>query len=310
MIYTLTLNPAIDQMISVSSFNLGATNKAKEQYQILGGKGINVSVMLQNLGYENIALGFMAQTDSSSFKNYLQAKKIKSEFHQVTGQTRLNLKIRDLTTNQETELNCLGFTITNVDEQAILDLVRKKLTKADILIIAGSVASGATKNLYQEIAQFCFENQITFAIDTTKNDLLATLKYQPLLVKPNLAELNEIFNTNYSFTDIAAVENHAKSLLKQGAQNVLISNGKDGSLLVTKDASYLATSAQGTLINSVGAGDSMVAGFIGTYNKTKDAQASLLIGCASGAATAFCQGIGELDLVKELQKQIKITKLN
>lgn len=310
MIYTLTLNPAIDQMISVPSFNLGATNKAKEQYQILGGKGINVSVMLQNLGYENIALGFMAKADSSLFQNYLQAKKIKSEFHQVTGQTRLNLKIRDLATNQETELNCLGFAITNSDEQAILDLVRKRLTKKDILIIAGSVASGATKNLYQEIVQFCFKNQITFAIDTTKNDLLTTLKYQPLLVKPNLAELNEIFNTNYSFAEIAAVENHAKLLLKQGAQNVLISNGKDGSLLVTKDASYLATSAQGTLINSVGAGDSMVAGFIGTYNKTKDVKASLLVGSASGAATAFCQGISELDLVEKLQKQIKITKLN
>lgn len=310
MIYTLTLNPAIDQMISVPSFNLGATNKATEQYQIFGGKGINVSVMLQNLGYENIALGFMAKSDSLSFQNYLQAKNIKNNFCQVSGQTRLNLKIRDLANNQETELNCLGFNISSVDEQAILSLIKNKLTKEDILIISGSIAKGGTKNLYYDITQFCFENQIRFAIDTTKNDLLATLKYQPLLVKPNLDELNEIFSTNYSFSDLKEIENHAKSLIKQGAQNVLISNGKYGSLLVSKDVTYLATTASGTLINSVGAGDSMVAGFVGTYNKTKDIKKSLLVGSASGAATAFSQGIGELNLVEELQHQIKITKIS
>ncbi|MGL5268295.1 MAG: 1-phosphofructokinase [Spiroplasma sp.] len=306
MIYTLTLNPAIDQMISVSSFNLGATNKAKEQYQILGGKGINVSIMLQNLGYKNIALGFMAQTDSLLFQNYLQAKNIKSDFYQVTGQTRLNLKIRNLSNNQETELNCLGFSLTNTDEVAILSLLKKKLTKDDILIISGSIAPGATKSLYQEIAQYCFENQITFAIDTSKQNLLVTLKFQPLLVKPNLAELNEIFSTNVTFVNIKEVTRLAKKLQNLGAQNVLISNGKYGSLLVTKSDSYLANTASGTLLNSVGAGDSMVAGFIGTFIKTKDVKQSLLVAAASGAATAFSQGIGELSLVEKLKEQIKI----
>lgn len=307
MIYTLTLNPAIDQMISLSNFQLGATNKAKDQYQVLGGKGVNVSVMLENLGYQNMALGFMAQNEASQFASYLKAKNVASDFHKVIGQTRLNLKIRDLSNNQETELNCLGFSITEVDEKALMDLIKKHLTKADILIMSGSIAPGASKNLYQAIAQFCAENQITFAVDATKEVLLSTLQYHPLLIKPNLAELNEIFSTSASFDDIAAVTKLAKELLNSGAQNVLISNGRQGSLLVTKDQSYLANAATGTLANSVGAGDSMVAGFIGTYSKTKDPKESLLVASAAGAATAFSQGIGELDLVEKLKEQIKIT---
>lgn len=309
MIYTLTLNPAIDQMISLSKFSLGQTNKVKEQYQVLGGKGINVSVMLKTLGYDNIALGFMAKNESLQFENYLKSKNIASNFHQIKGQTRLNLKIRDLSNNQETELNCLGFTINENDESAIIALVKKHLTKEDLLIISGSIALGSTKNLYQEIAQYCFENKIIFAIDTSKNDLLATLKYQPLLVKPNLAELNEIFNTAYDFDDLDQIVKLAKDLLSQGAKNVLISNGNKGSLLVTKNHSYLANAASGKLINSVGAGDSMVAAFVATYNKTKDEKTSLLLASAAGSSTAFSQGIGDLSLIEELKKQIKIILL-
>ncbi|MBE4704273.1 1-phosphofructokinase [Spiroplasma platyhelix] len=307
MIYTLTLNPAIDQMISVPNFQLGATNKAKDQYQILGGKGVNVSVMLQNLGHKNMALGFMAQGEAAQFESYLKTKEVVSDFHKIAGHTRLNLKIRDLSNNQETELNCLGFSISDTDEKALMDVIKKYLTKEDILIMSGSIAPGSSKNLYQTIAQFCSENQITFAIDATKEVLLSTLQYHPLLIKPNLAELNEIFSASTSFNNIEEVTNLAKKLLSSGAQNVLISNGGQGSLLVTKDQSYLANAAKGTLVNSVGAGDSMVAGFVGTYSKTKDIRESLLVASAAGAATAFCQGIGDLDLVEKLKAQIKIT---
>lgn len=310
MIYTLTLNPAVDQMISVPNFILGTTNKAKEQYQVLGGKGINVSVMLQNIGCENIALGFMSQSEISQFQEYLNIKNVKSDFHQIIGQTRRNLKIRDLSTNQETELNCLGFSINRNDEIAIINLLKKYLKKSDILIISGSIAPGSTKNFYQEISQFCFENNITFVIDTRKEDLMTTLQYHPLLVKPNLAELNEIFNTDFTFDNLKEVTKLAKKILNLGAQNVLVSNGKHGSLLVTKDSSYLANSASGTLVNSVGAGDSMVAGFVATYSKTKDVKESLLVACATGASTAFSQGIGELPLVEKLKLQIKITLLD
>lgn len=309
MIYTLTLNPAIDQMISVPSFMIGATNKVQEQYQVLGGKGINVSVMLKHLNQDNIALGFMASNEIKQFQEYLAKKNIKSEFHQISGQTRLNLKIRDLSNNQETELNCLGFRIGANDEKAILDLVKKKLTKADILIMSGSIAPGSKQNLYQLIAQFCFENQIGFAVDTTKADLMATLKFHPILVKPNLVELNEMFDTNYPFSDLKAIIKLGQELLNQGAQNVLISNGKEGGLLVTKEGSYQANAALGTLVNSVGAGDSMVAGFIGTYVKTKDKKESLLVASSAGAATAFSQGIGSFELVEKLKEQIKITPL-
>lgn len=307
MIYTLTLNPAIDQMISVPSFQLGVTNKAKDQYQILGGKGINVSVMLSHLGHKNMALGFMAEAQAKQFNAYLQAENVTCDFHEIAGQTRLNLKIRDLANNEETELNCLGFKITEQDETALLALIKNHLTKDDVLIMSGSIAPGASKNLYQTIAQFCSEKQITFAIDATKEVLMTTLQYQPLVIKPNLAELNEIFDAQTSFAKIEEVTKLAHELLKQGAQNVLISNGKEGSLLVTKEQSYLANAASGTLVNSVGAGDSMVAGFVGTYLATKDPKASLLVASAAGAATAFSQGIGELQLIDELKAQIKIT---
>lgn len=307
MIYTLTLNPAIDQMISVPNFQLGATNKAKDQYQVLGGKGVNVSVMLSHLGYKNMALGFVAEVQANQFNAYLQAENVACDFHQIAGQTRLNLKIRDLSSNEETELNCLGFSLTEQDEQALLVLIKKHLTKDDVLIMSGSIAPGASKNLYQTIAQFCSENQITFAIDATKEVLMTTLQYHPLVIKPNLAELNEIFSAQASFAKIDEVTKLAQELLKQGAQNVLISNGKEGSLLVTKEQSYLANAASGTLVNSVGAGDSMVAGFVGTYLATKDPKVSLLVASAAGAATAFSQGIGTLDLVEQLKAQIKIT---
>lgn len=306
MIYTLTLNPAIDQMISVKKFTLTATNKAVDQYQILGGKGVNVSVMLKHLGTNNVALGFIGSVQQQQFESYLTDESIKSDFHVVKGQVRINLKIRDLTNNQETELNCLGFNVNKDDEKAILTLLKKKLKKDDFLIISGSIPPGASTTLYAKITEFCFKQKVGFAIDATKVNLLPTLQYHPLLIKPNLAELNEIFNTDYKFDNQKGVIELAQKLLAQGAQNVLVSNGKEGSILVTPKGNFFANSSTGKLVNSVGAGDSMVAGFIGTYLKTEDSKASLLMATAAGGSTAFSQGIGELSLVNKLKTQIKI----
>lgn len=311
MIYTLTLNPAIDQMISLKNFTLEATNKAVDQYQILGGKGINVSVMLKHLGSNNTALGFMGKDNSQQFHSYLAKEKISNHFCDVIGQVRVNLKIRDLSNNQETELNCLGFNIDKKAETELLTLLKKQLKKDDFLIISGSIAPGASDGLYQKIAELCFKEKIAFAIDTTKANLLPTLQYRPLLIKPNLAELNEIFNTNYHFDNQKAVIELGQKLLVQGVQNVLISNGKEGSILITATkGNYYANTASGKLVNSVGAGDSMVAGFIATYLRTGDPKTSLLIATAAGGATAFSQGIGELTLVNQLKKQIKVTVIN
>lgn len=311
MIYTLTLNPAIDQMISVNKFTLEATNKAVDQYQILGGKGINVSVMLKHLGVNNTALGFIGHDHRQQFETYLAKEKVNSDFYPVSGQVRVNLKIKALSNNQETELNCLGFTVDKKSEKAMLTFLKKQLKKDDFLIISGSIAPGARSNLYQEIAELCFKQKIAFAIDTTKVNLLTTLQYQPVLIKPNLAELNEIFNTNYRFDNQSAVIALAQKLLAQGAQNVLVSNGKEGSILVTATkGNYFANVASGKLINSVGAGDSMVAGFIATYLKTNDPKMSLQVATAAGGATAFSQGIGDLSLVNKLKPQIKVTVIN
>ncbi|MBH8622667.1 MULTISPECIES: 1-phosphofructokinase [Spiroplasma] len=307
MIYTLTLNPAIDQIIEVPNFQLGETNKAVGEYDVIGGKGINVAVMLQHLGYPTTALGFLGRDNKEMFEHYLTEQQVPAYFHEVSGKTRTNMKIKSLETKQETELNGVAFAITDADVTTILTLIKAKVTKNDCLIISGSLPQHCDHNLYQIISTYCYDHQISFVVDATKDALLSTLATKPFLIKPNLAELNELFGTNYDFKQVTAIVALGQKLRAQGAQNVLISSGKDGSILITKHDVYLANTATGQLVNSVGAGDSMVAGFVGTYLATKDYQAALLMGICAGSATAFSPGIASRELVESLKPQITIT---
>lgn len=307
MIYTLTLNPAIDQIIEVTNFQVGETNKAVREYDIIGGKGINVAVMLQHLGYATTALGFLGHDNKEIFEHYLADQKIPFYFHPVVGKTRTNMKIKSLDIKQETELNGVAFTITSADVEAILTLIKTKLTKNDCLIISGSLPRDCDPNLYQIISTYCHAQGILFVVDATKEILLSTLATQPFLVKPNLTELNELFNTNYHFNQVKEIIALGHNLRHQGTQNVLISSGQDGSILITAEDVYIANTATGQLVNSVGAGDSMVAGFVGTYLATNNYQEALLIGICAGSATAFSPGIADQSLVESLKPQIKIT---
>lgn len=307
MIYTLTLNPAIDQIIEVSNFQLGETNKAVGEYDVIGGKGINVAVMLQHLGYPTTALGFLGRDNKEMFEHYLTEQEVMAYFHEVSGKTRTNMKIKSLETKQETELNGVAFVITDADVTAILALIKTKVTKTDCLIISGSLPRNCDRNLYQIISTYCYDHEILFVVDATKDSLLSTLATKPFLIKPNLAELNELFETNYHFKQVTEIVALGQKIRAQGAQNVLISSGKDGSILITAENVYLANTATGQLINSVGAGDAMVAGFVGTYLTTKDYQAALLMGICAGSATAFSPGIASRELVENLKPQINIT---
>ncbi|WP_424526305.1 1-phosphofructokinase [Spiroplasma endosymbiont of Glossina fuscipes fuscipes] len=307
MIYTLTLNPAIDQIIEVPNFQIGETNKAVGEYDIIGGKGINVAVMLQHLGYPTTALGFLGRDNKEMFEHYLTEQQIPAYFHEVSGKTRTNMKIKSLEVKQETELNGVAFAITPADITAILTLIKTKVTKNDCLIISGSLPRNCDPNLYQVISTYCHDHEILFVVDATNDVLLSTLATKPFLIKPNLAELNELFGTNYHFKQVTEIITLGQKLRAQGAQNVLISSGKDGSMLITTQDVYLANTATGQLINSVGAGDSMVAGFVGTYLATKDYQTALLMGICAGSATAFSPGIATREVVESLKPQIKIT---
>ncbi|AHF57612.1 1-phosphofructokinase [Spiroplasma eriocheiris] len=306
MIYTLTLNPAIDRIVETETFNLGITNKVLNEYEVLGGKGINVSVMLKNLGCETAVLGWMGQDSKLEFLKYLTAKNINSNFVEVSGKVRVNLKIKNLTTKQETELNGLGFQVSQPDVTKIIEVVKTNVKANDCLIISGSVPQGCPRDLYAMIAKHCAENNIMFVVDSTKEILLLTLSYHPFLIKPNLEELNELFQTNYQFKEEKNIINLGQRLITMGAQNVLISNGKEGSILVTDKNIYQVNSAHGQLVNSVGAGDSMVAGFIGTYLKHHAFDQALVYSASAGAATAFTKGIAENTEVKKLLGQIKI----
>ncbi|WP_338954977.1 1-phosphofructokinase [Spiroplasma endosymbiont of Polydrusus cervinus] len=307
MIYTLTLNPAIDQVIQVPNFQLGEINKAVSEYEVIGGKGINVAVMLQYLGYPTTALGFLGHDNKEMFEHYLAKQGVVACFHEVAGKTRINMKIKSLEIKQETELNGIAFAISDNDIAAILTIIKTEVTKNDCLIMSGSLPQNCPFDLYQKISTYCYENQILFVVDATKDVLLSTLGAKPLLVKPNLDELNELFGTDYKFTQKAEIVDLGQKLQAQGAQNVLISSGKDGSILITPTDVYFGNAATGQLINSVGAGDSMVAGFVGTYLATKDYQKALLTGICAGSATAFSPGIAEPAVVESLKKQIKIT---
>ncbi|WHQ37378.1 1-phosphofructokinase [Spiroplasma sp. SV19] len=307
MIYTLTLNPAIDQIIEVPNFQIGETNKAVGEYDVIGGKGINVAVMLRHLGYPTTALGFLGRDNKEMFEHYLIAQQVPAYFHEVSGKTRTNMKIKSLALKQETELNGVAFAVTSTDIRAILTLIKTKVTKNDSLIISGSLPRNCDPNLYQIISSYCYDHEILFVVDATKDALLSTLATKPFLIKPNLAELNELFGTNYHFKQVPEIITLGQKLRAQGAQNVLISSGKDGSILITAHDVYLANTATGQLVNSVGAGDSMVAGFVGTYLETQDYQTALLIAVCAGSATAFSPGIASRDLVESLKPQIKIT---
>lgn len=306
MIYTLTLNPAIDRFVEVLNFELGKTNKIINEYELIGGKGINVSIMLKNLGYQTVVLGFLGFDNKEIFEKYLLKKKINFYFQKINGKNRINLKIKNLKSKQETELNGISFCVIDKDIITLLTTIKKKITKNDCLIISGSLPKNCSINLYKKISSYCYKNKILFIVDATKDILLSTLSFKPFLIKPNLIELNELFKTNFEFINKKEIINLGKKLQKKGAQNILISCGKDGSILITSKYIYIGNSAKGKLINSVGSGDSMIAGFIGTYLKTNNYKLSMLKGICSGSATAFSKGIANKLLVENLKKQIKI----
>lgn len=300
MIYTITFNPALDYISQVEDFQIGKINRTKTEKILPGGKGLNVSTVLKNLGIESTALGFIAGFTGNELKKDIEQRGIKTDFIRVTkGMTRINVKINS---NEETALNGNGPEITENDIKKLIEKV-KKIKKEDIVILAGNIPECINNNIYEIICKTLEQNKVTFIVDATKELLMNVLKYRPFLIKPNKEELEETFKEIIETKEDIVV--HAKKLQLMGAQNVLISLGGDGAILVSKENKvYFSKAPKGKVINTVGAGDSMVAGFIAGYEKSGDFEQAFKMGIATGSASAFSMNLATAEEVASLLKEI------
>lgn len=284
MIYTVTFNPAIDYIVRLPKLNIGDINRVAYEQVLRGGKGINVSIVLQNLGISNTALGFIAGFTGQEIIRQLQKLGCQCDFISLPDSfSRINVKIK--TTENETEINGQGPTIPQIAIDKLFSKLNT-LQENDILILAGSIPQSLPDNIYEQILTHLATKKIHIVVDATKDLLLNTLKFRPFLIKPNIHELEELFHT--SLNTSTEIIQYAQKLQKLGAKNVLISLGKDGAILVDEYNNVHQSSApEGKLINSVGAGDSMIAGFLAGYKQTKDYHQALLMGIATGSSSAF-----------------------
>ncbi len=296
MIYTVTFNPALDYVVNVNHFTLGKVNRTVQENIFCGGKGINVSALLANLGYESVALGFVAGFTGQEIERGVGRLGFQSDFIRVErGMSRINVKLKS---DEESEINGMGPEITGQDVEALFEKL-DRLREGDVLVLSGSIPASISDDIYERIMERLDGRGVRIAVDAEKDLLLNVLRYHPFLIKPNNHELGQMFGVQLeSEEEIVA---YAEKLQERGARNVLVSMAKDGAILVTEDGQVLRQGvAKGTVKNSVGAGDSMVAGFIAGYLEKADYGYALKLGTASGGATAFTEGIGTRDEIMRL----------
>lgn len=304
MIYTVTVNPALDYVMSLEKVNSGEVNRTDNYVFLAGGKGINVSQILNQLQIDNTAWGFVGGFTGKELVRQLNQKRIVNDFVTISDLTRVNVKLH---AQQETEINAAGPNITEQEIAAFKNRLAD-LKKGDIVVMSGSLTPSLPTDFYQKLLTTIKEAGAEFVVDTTGQALLDTLEYKPLVIKPNHHELADLFHTSFDSSDVML--EYAEKLLKLGAQNVMVSMAGDGGYLLTKDHVYHAKGAVGTAVNSVGAGDSMIAGFVGTYFKTQDPAESFRIGMACGAATAFTKDIAVKSQIDAVLPQIKVEQIS
>ena len=300
MIYTLTLNPALDYVAYVESYKSGDINRTSKTTISAGGKGINVSLVLKELDTKSVSLGFIAGFTGEEIKRQLDESGIETDFVILkNGSSRINVKIKS---DLETDINASGPEILNADVEKML-LSFDNLCDGDYLVLSGSVPKGVPQTIYCDIMKRLCHKKINFVVDAEGELLISTLKYKPFLIKPNHHELGAIFNTE--ITDNASAIHYIKKLQEMGATNVLVSMGKDGAVFVSGNGDILSSpSPKGQLINSTCAGDSMVAGFIAGYIKENSFDYALRLGICSGSATAFSEGLGNKEKIFNLLESL------
>ena len=304
MYYTITLNPAVDMLTKASNFSLGKLNRTQEAKYVVGGKGINISILLNNIGEKTKALGFVAGFTGYFIKSELDKLDIEHDFVETLGTTRINIK---LTTDTETEINGQSSAVNaeNITEFfAKLDV----LTTEDVVFLSGNVIAGMELEDFKKIAAKVADKGATLVVDSNKDLVLDTLQYKPFVVKPNEFELGEMFGITLNGLEEILV--YARKLQERGAQNVLVSRGAKGAILLTENDEVLEVNvAEGKIVSTVAAGDSMLAMFVAKYNETKDYEEVLKYASAAGGATSFSVGVGSKELIEELLPQIKVKKL-
>ena len=301
MIYTVTFNPAIDYVVRMGEELLpGMTNRSDSEECYFGGKGINVSTILKNLGLDNTALGFTAGFTGKAIEESVKNKGIKSGFIELPeGISRINVKIKG---QAETEINAQGPKIPEEAQKQLFDRINT-LVDGDMLILAGSIPNSLPSDVYEKILALVSNRKIDVVVDATKDLLKNVLKYHPFLIKPNNHELGEMFGKVLKTDD--ELEEHAKKLQEMGARNVLISMAGDGAMLISEEGQkYRIGVPKGQVRNSVGAGDSMVAGFIAGYFKNRSYEEALKMGTAAGSATAFSDDLATGEAIMQLYEKL------
>lgn len=303
MIYTVTLNPSVDYIVKVANFEVGKLNRSTSDLKLPGGKGINVSRVLKRLGIESKALGFVGGFTGEFTETFLKQEEIQVDFVKLNEDTRINIKMK---TEEETEINGAGPAIKEVEYQLFLSKLNE-LTEEDIIVFSGSIPGSLPATLYKDLIDFCNEKKIRVVADVSEEALKNVIHSKPFLIKPNHHELGDLFNVKIH--EISEAEKYGRKLLDYGIENVIVSMADKGALLINKDGSIYANSPNGKLKNSVGAGDSLVAGFLSGLATSQTLNNSFRIGVASGSATAFSMELCKKSEVMNLLDQIKTTNL-
>lgn len=304
MIYTVTLNPSVDYIVHVKNIQLGELNRMDADFKFPGGKGINVSRVLHELNSKTVTLGFIGGFTGKFIEEWLERDGVTTDFTKISGDTRINIKLKS---NSETEINGNGPEITNEEASSLLNKLNE-IKKEDIVILSGSKPPSIPKDFYQKMVGIILQKGAEFVIDTTSSELIRILPYHPLLVKPNLEELEDIFGV--AMNNEEDVIRYGKKLVEAGAKNVIVSMGGEGAFLITKQHVYRGINPKGNVINSVGAGDSLIAGFISCYAETGDVVAAFQTGIASGSATAFSSDLAKRDDIFSLLEKVEIKPID
>ena len=300
MIYTVTFNPSLDYIVSVDDFKLGLTNRTSSELMLPGGKGINVSIVLKNLGIQSTALGFMAGFTGKEIARRLEEEGVASDFIQIEeGISRINLKLKSI---DGTEINGSG---PKIPEEKIEELMKRLNTmkEGDVLFLAGSIPASMPDDIYSRIMKELKDKGVMIVVDATRDLLMNVLEYRPFLIKPNNHELGEIFEVTLKTRE--DVIPYGRKLQEKGARNVLVSMAGEGAVLIAEDGQVFDTPApKGKLINGVGAGDSMVAGFVAGWIEKQDYEYAFHMGVASGSASAFSENLATKEEIINVYNQV------
>ncbi len=300
MIYTVTFNPSLDYVVSVPDFQPGKTNRTVSEQLYPGGKGINVSIVLNNLGIESTALGFTAGFTGREIRRRLLEMGICTDFIPLSqGTSRINVKLKDI---EGTEINGMGPVISQLEKQILMEKLRD-LQASDVLVLAGSIPASLGSETYREILEPLEDKGILTVVDAAGELLRNVLPYHPFLIKPNNQELGQLFGVE--LPDRESVIPYAIHLRQQGARNVLVSLAGQGAVLAAEDGRvYMAEAPDGTLVNGVGAGDSMVAGFLAGWLNSGSYEKAFSLAVASGSASAFCEHLAKKEQIMNLYHRV------